>query len=132
MPFTADVRSSGRRAADVEVVALGGLASESARIVTDEPRQPRAAREHAGDAENTTRDDGSGDAECCGDGARFEMAEQWTAHVADHLNARQPAAQRIGNGLVPHRHPEDAADAVGAAGDGEVRERRPQRTAEPE
>ena len=53
--------------------------------------------------------------------ARFGVAEQRPAHVADHLDAGQAAAQRIGDGLVPHRHAEDAADSVGAAGDGQAR-----------
>ena len=45
------------------------------------------------------------------------MAEQRPARVADDLDARQPAAQGVRNGLVPDRHAKDPADRVGRTGD---------------
>jgi hypothetical protein len=89
----------------------------------EEARQKRDAGEHADHAQDPAGEDGDAVARGRGNEAGASVADQRTGHVTDHLHAGEAAAQVIGDGLIPNRHPEYGADGVCRAGKRQTRDR---------
>jgi uncharacterized membrane protein YdfJ with MMPL/SSD domain len=98
-------------------LALGDRVLVRARVVGPEVVQPHGGEPDSGHAGEAAAGDSAADRPQVGGDPGADLAAERADRVRQHLDARQPAPHRLGDGLAPDRAAEDAGDHVRGTGE---------------